>query len=296
MTHLADLFRPEFDFVLRGLLAGLIVAFVCAYLGVYVVLKRIVFVGAALAELSTVGVALSFLPVVAHFGFLAHMDHETTRPLFLALVMVICGVVFFAQHVSTQQIPREAVIGVTYGAATAFAILFLSISPSAEKEALDLIQGNILTIPTSAVRQLLLFAVPIAVIHLLLFKEFVLVSFDAETAQTLGFRSRLLELVFYLTLGLMIAVAIKVVGTLLVFGYLVIPAVAALKLTRRLNAAFVVAIVLACLATFVGVYASSWENSNIPMGPAVVGAAAVLLALIWPMTALARRMGAVAKA
>src|SRR5438270_13658299 len=105
MTQLTDLFRPEFDFVRHGLLAGLIIAIVCAYLGVYVVLKRIVFVGAALAELSTVGVALSFLPLVAHLGFLAQMDSHTTRPLFLALVMVILGVIFFASTSAARRSP-----------------------------------------------------------------------------------------------------------------------------------------------------------------------------------------------
>lgn len=290
MSHLSDLFRPEYDFVLRGLLAGLVVALICAYLGVYVVLKRIVFVGAALAEVSTVGVALSFLPLVAHLAFLRNMDHETTRPLFLALLLVLAGVVYFSQHASSGDVPREAVIGVAYGAATAFAIIFLSVSPSAEKEALDLIQGNVLTISPAAIRQLLWFAVPIAVVHLLLFKEFMLVSFDAEYARTLGYRARAIELLFYLTLGLMIAVAIKVVGTLLVFGYLVLPAVAALKLTRRLHLAFVIAVVIAAAATLTGIYVSAWEGSNIPMGPAMVAAATVLLALTWPWRLVAGRL------
>ena len=132
-------------------------------------------------------------------------------------------------------------------------------------------------------------------VHLLLFKEFVLVSYDAEMARTLGFRARAIEVLFYLTLGLTIAVAIEVVGTLLVFGYLVIPAVAALKVTRRLQVAFAVAVGLACVATVVGIYASSWQGSNIPMGPAVVGAAALLLALIWPAAALAHRATAAAR-
>jgi len=290
MSHLSDLFHPEYDFVLRGLLAGLVVALICAYLGVYVVLKRIVFVGAALAEVSTVGVALSFLPIVAHLAFLRNMDHETTRPLFLALLLVLAGVVYFSQHASGGDVPREAVIGVAYGAATAFAIIFLSVSPSAEKEALDLIQGNVLTISPAAIRQLLWFAVPIAAVHLLLFKEFMLVSFDAEYARTLGYRARAIELLFYLTLGLMIAVAIKVVGTLLVFGYLVLPAVAALKLTRRLHLAFVIAVVIAAAATLTGIYVSAWEGSNIPMGPAMVAAATVLLALTWPWRLVVGRL------
>jgi manganese/iron transport system permease protein len=289
MTHPADLFKPEFEFVLRGLAAGLIVAFVCAYLSVFVVLKRIVFVGAALAEVGTVGVALSFLPAVAHFALLRHLDPEETRPLLLALVCVVAGVLFFAHQASGGTIPREAVIGVSYVAATAFAVLCLSVNAGAHDETHDLVNGEVMTITMAAVRQLLCFAVPIALVHLLLFKEFTLVSFDREYAQTLGYRARSIELLFYLTLGLMIAVAIKVVGTLLVFGYLVLPAVTALKLTRRMNVAFVLAIGAAVVATVAGIYLSAWEGSNFPMGPAIVASSAVLLALTWPLRLAAGR-------
>jgi ABC-type Mn2+/Zn2+ transport system permease subunit len=186
-------------------------------------------------------------------------------------------------------VPRESVIGVSYAAATAFAILFLSVSPTGEQHALDLIQGDVLTISPEAIRQLLWFAVPIAVLHLLLFKEFLLVSFDAEYAHTVGFRARAIELLFYVSLGLMIAVAIKVVGTLLVVGFLVLPAVAALRLTRQLHVAFLIAVLLAGLSTVTGLYLSSWKGSNLPMGPAMVAAAACLLVLLWPWRWVARR-------
>jgi zinc transport system permease protein len=279
MEHLGDLFKPEWQFVLPGFYSGLVVAALCAYLGIFVVLKRIVFVGAALAELSTVGVALAFLPfLVHHIPFLARMDAETTRPLFLAGLLVLAGVVFFSQQSTSRTVPREAIIGLTYGAASAFTIIFLAASQGAEHEAVHLIQGDILTISPAAIRILLFFAVPIVLIHALFYKEFVLVSFDPETARTLGYRSSAIELLFYLTLGALIAVAIKVAGSLTVFGYLVVPAVGALKLTRRLGPAFAVAIGIALFATVCGVYISSWKGSEIPMGPAIIGAATVLVA------------------
>jgi ABC-type Mn2+/Zn2+ transport system permease subunit len=289
VTHPSDLFRPDFAFVLPGLWAGLIIALLCAYLGVYVVLKRIVFVGAALAEIATVGVATSYLPIIAHLPLLRGMDPATTRPLFLALLFVLAGILFCAQQMGSSRVPREAIIGVSYGAATAFAIVFLSLSPSGEQEALDLIQGDVLTISVDIVQRLLWFAIPIALIHFLFFKEFVLVSFDAEFARTIGYRARALDLLFYLTLGLTIAIAIKVVGTLLVFGYLVLPPVAALKLTRRLHMAFLISAGIAVTATVAGIYLSSWKDSNIPMGPAMVAAATVLLALSWPIAPLLGR-------
>jgi ABC-type Mn2+/Zn2+ transport system permease subunit len=277
VTHLGDLFKPEYAFVLQGLWAGLIVGIVCGYLGVYVVLKRIVFVGAALAEIATVGVAVSFLPIVEKIPLLSKMEHETTRPLFLALLFVVGGILFCAQQAGGSRVPREAMIGVAYAAATTFAIIFLSLSPSGEMEALELIQGNVLTITPDVIRRLLWFAVPIALVHLIFGKEFVLVSFDPEFARTVGYRARILDFLFYLTLGLMIAVSINAVGTLLVFGYLVIPAVAALKLTRRLHLAFFLSTLLAVICTVAGAYVSSWENSEIPMGPAMVAVATVLL-------------------
>jgi ABC-type Mn2+/Zn2+ transport system permease subunit len=290
MTHPLDLFRPEFDFVLRGLWAGLIVGLLCAYMGVYVVLKRIVFVGAALAEVATVGVALSFLPVVAGLAPLALLDPEHTRPLVLALLLVLVGALFFSQQTGSGQVPRESVIGVAYAAATAFAILCLATSPSGEQHALDLIQGDVMTIDPAAIRQLLLIAVPVAILHGLLFKEFLLVSFDAEFARTVGLRARAIELLFYLSLGLMIAVAIKIVGTLLVVGFLVLPAVAALRLTRHLHAAFAIALLIAVVSTIAGIYLSAWHGSNIPMGPAMAAAAAVLLVALWPLRWLGGRI------
>ena len=135
------------------------------------------------------------------------MDAETTRPLCLALVLVLAGVAFFSQQGVGREVPREAMIGLTYGAPTAFTIIFHAIGKGAEQETIHLSQGDIQTISTAAISQLLIVAVPIALVHALFYKEFVLVSFDSETARTLGFRSPLLKLLFYLTLGLMIAVA-----------------------------------------------------------------------------------------
>ena len=61
------------------------------------------------------------------------------------------------------------------------------------------------------------------------------------------------------------------------------------KIAAGLLCVFAIAVGLAGIATVLGIYASSWQGSNIPMGPAVVGAAALLLALVWPAAALARR-------
>ena len=92
----------------------------------------------------------------------------------------------------------------------------------------------------------------VALVHTLFAKEFLFVSFDPETANALGYRTRFWEMLFYLTLGLTIAFAIRVAGVLLVFSLLVLPGVTALLLTRHLRRAFPVAILAGVLPIGIG--------------------------------------------
>jgi ABC-type Mn2+/Zn2+ transport system permease subunit len=144
---------------------------------------------------------------------------------------------------------------------------------------MDALKGNILGVPALELQELLITGVLVGIIQALFYKEFVLVSFDPEVARTLGYNSARWELIWYLTLGLMIAVSIHVAGTILVFSYLVLPAVTALMLSRRLGLVFALSVVFAVLATAGGVVAS--VSADLPTGPAIVGCSVALFLACW---------------
>lgn len=282
-------------FVQDALKAALIVAVMCSFLGVYVVLKRIVFVGAALAEISSLGAALAFFPIVV--GVLTPVtDHlpgvntpegyEHVVPIVLAFVFMLAGVVLFAQQSLGRNLPREAIIGTAFAGAAGLTLLVLSKNASGAEHAMDALNGNILGVPKGEITTLAVAGIVVWLVQLLFYKEFVLVSFDPEVAQTLGYRSARWELLWYLTLGVMIAVSTHVAGTTLVFAYLVIPPVTALLLSRRLGIVFLLSVLIGVVATFVGVLVSA-SPLDLPTSPTIVAILVAIYVVCWAGRSLA---------
>jgi ABC-type Mn2+/Zn2+ transport system permease subunit len=225
-----------------ALRVGIVLAIVAGYLGIYVVLKRIVFVGAALAQVSAAGVALAFL-----VGW---------NPLLSATLFALAGSLFFAQSWSERRMSREAVIGAVFLTFSALTVLLASKGAHGMEEVQHLLAGDILAVAPEEVWRIWILGVLVLVAFLLVRKEFLLVAFDAETAQALGYRTRWWEFAFYLMLGGLIGAVIHLVGLVLIFGYLVLPAMGALLLCRHVASAAVVAIVNALLATVAGLLIS----------------------------------------
>src|ERR687886_785351 len=123
------------------------------------------------------------------------------------------------------------------------ALGILLIAKAASGEAHDIfLQGNILGITHADTLVLLGVSIPVLLVHAAFYKEFLFVSFDRETARTLGYNITLWNLLLYLTLGLVIAFAMQFAGVMLVFNFLVLPAVTGLLVARTMAGTFVTAV------------------------------------------------------
>jgi ABC-type Mn2+/Zn2+ transport system permease subunit len=265
----------------EALYGALVIALACSVLGVYVVLRRIVFVGAALAQLSSGGIALGlFLSGIGIGGQL------TNHPVAMALIVTIAGAVFFGMGGGGRSgVPPDAVIGVTYAVAAAVGIILIAKAKTGEAHDIFL-QGNILGITRVDTLVLLAVAVPVLLVHLIFYKEFLFVSFDRETARTLGYNVTFWNLLLYFTLGVVIAYAMQFAGVMLVFNFLVLPAVTGLLLARSMGAIFTVAIASALLAALIGFSLS--VPFDLPSGPAIIAVSGVIALASWGVRKLAR--------
>lgn len=259
-------------FMRTALLAGLTLGGVCAYFGVHVVLRRIVFVGAALAQVSSMGVAL---------GLLCGLNPSLT-----ALVLTLGGVAAFAAQSRDRRTAQEHVIGIAYAVAAALAVLFVARSAQGETHLLEVLSGNILTVDPNHLWWALLLCLAAVGVHQLLHKQFLYCAFDADTAQASGLRVGWWDLWFFILLGAVLALAIRLAGTLLVFGFLVLPALTGLALSRQLSRIYVVAVVSAMLATCAGLVLS--YHIDLPSGPTIVACSFALLCLAWALARLRR--------
>jgi ABC-type Mn2+/Zn2+ transport system permease subunit len=257
-----------------ALYGALVIALACSVLGVYVVLRRIVFVGAALAEISSAGIALALW--LSGRGWGGELTHH---PVLFSLLFGLAGALFFSVGQSGRAgVPPDATIGVTYAVAAAAGILLIAKATVGEAHDIFL-QGNILGITKTDMLVLLGIAIPVLLAHLLFYKEFLFVSFDRETARTLGFGVAGWNAFLYFTLGLVIAFSMQFAGVMLVFNFLVLPAVTGLLLARNMTGVFTIAIVSAVIAAVVGFTLS--VPFDLPSGPAIIAASGVIAALAW---------------
>jgi ABC-type Mn2+/Zn2+ transport system permease subunit len=238
-------------FLRQALIAGLLLAVLLAYLGVHVVRRRIVFVDLAVAQLSAVGVALAML--------------FDLSPLAVSLVVALVGAALLSLPAGEHRLPQEAVMGSVYAVASAVGVLLIAALPHGEEVVANLFFGNLLAVTPGQIGLLTFLFGVVALFHWRAWPHL-----TAEPAGAPEGGQRLWNLFFYLTLALVIAVAIRTAGVLLVFSDLVIPAVAALLLADAWRGWLVVAVVIGLAGNLTGLYVS--VRGDLPTGPAIVAA------------------------
>ncbi len=268
MIEVVLLFREAF-------LGALVIALGCSVLGVFVVYRRVVFVAAALAQLSSMGVALAGF--LATWGLGIGLGLEVSE-LILSLMATLAGVVFFAMEGAERGVPGDARLGIAFVLAGAVAVLLVAQTAGADAQGL-LLRGNILGITAGELGLLIAVVLGVLTVHLLLHKELVFVAFDSEMAASLGYRTLRWSLILYLTLGLVIAVSIQAAGVLLVFSFLVLPPVTGILLGTNLPGVLAWSVVSGLAAAALGFLISI--QLDLPSGPAIVGVSGIGLSLVW---------------
>ena len=261
-----------YEFIRTALLGTTAIGIVCAYLGVYVVLRRIVFVGATIAQISSAGIALGILT-----GW---------NPNAWSVGLTFLAVLFFAHPSFGKRWPQDATLGVLFTVSGAAAVLLVAHTARGNEEVVHLVQGNLLAMTAAEARWLALAFAGILIAHVALFKEFLYLSFDPTMAATQGYRAGRWNLAFYVLLGVAVALAIKAIGILLMFAFLVIPASLGLVLTRRLGGVFLVAMASAAVAVYLGIGLS--YRYDFPSAPMIIAALGGILAVAAAGKALAK--------
>ncbi len=278
MSHLLELFQP--DFLLRdALVASVLVGFICPLVGVYFVLRRMIFLGVALPQLSAAGIAFAFL---AYRMIVGVHQHEEPNERLLAMAgsfgFTLAGLLVLAALERRGGETVEARIGTTYALAAAATILFLAADPYGEAQMVNLLKGDIVA-TSGANLSLLAWTLGAVALALLAFrKELLLVSFDRDLAVVFGKRARLWDTLLYLLIGITISLGVMTAGPLVTFGFLVVPPLTARLLVRRMLAFSLTAAALGATTAFAGFYAA--YRLDLPLGPAEVAVAAVLLVVV----------------
>lgn len=247
-----EIFKEEF--IQTALLGGIITAVLCAYLGVFVILKRIVFMGVALSQVAALGVAL---------GLFIGID-----PVMSAFILTLFALILFWLLFTEKNISREALLGFVYAFCAAVSVILVAKNPLAEARGLNLISGNLLYATWQDIKILAIASILILILHILFFKEFIFISFDKETALATGLKANLLDFLLYLTIGIAISLSMKICGVIFVFASLVMPALTSLSFVKKTPIIFAVSCLIAALCVLFGISLSYlWD---LPSSPTIV--------------------------
>ena len=269
-------------FFRTALLACFLLAGIHAYLGFHVVRRGVIFVDLALAQMAALGVAVAVVIERQESPLLTYA---------LALGMTLVGAACFAwlRGQERQHVPLEAFIGIVFATAQAAVFLVLEKSPAGPEHLKETLVGTLFTIdPLHVARTAALYAA-VGVAHWLLRRPFFEITVDAAGARRRGRRLFWWDFLFYAIFGFVVTSSVQIAGVLLVFGLLVIPAVAGLMASTRAGVSLAVGWAFAFVGCLAGLLGSvRWD---LPAAPSVLVALTALLLALGGGLRLARRGG-----
>ena len=265
--NMADAFALPFFQV--AALAALVLAGLHAYLGFHIVRRGVLFVDLALAQMAALGVAL---------GVVIGVEHEEFSSYLLALGMTFVGAALFAWlRGRARQVPLEAFIGIVFATAQAAVFLMLEKTPAGPEHLKETLVGSLYTISPHHLWVVAGLYAAIGIVHFLLRKPFFEITSDPHGARERGRRLFFWDFLFYVTFGLVVTLSVPIAGVLLVFGLLVIPAVAGVMATPRTGLALVIGWVFGFAGSVAGLLAA--VQLDLPAAPSILVTLTLLLLL-----------------
>ena len=268
------MFEPfEYQFFVRGLVAATLVGGLCGLIGVYIVLRRMAYIGHGLSHAVLGGAVASY---VMSFNFYV----GATIWGFLCAQLI-------ALTTRSRKIGADAAIGVITTASFALGIVLISRYKSFTRDFDAALFGNILGVSEGDLLAISVVVVGVALILFIGYKQFLFTTFDVEVARFYGVPTGWIETLFSLVLAGTIVVSMQVLGVLLIAGATVIPPIVARLLTDSFKNVVILSTTLGALCGFVGIYLSFFVD--VSSGASVVLVEAALFSLVIAYTNIKRQ-------
>jgi zinc/manganese transport system permease protein len=251
-------------------IACLLLPGILVYLGLHIVRREVIFVDLALAQVAALGTCLALL--------LGHESHDFQTYLWSFGFTLVGAAIFAATRAKEhQQVPQEALIGIVYVVSAALGILLLSRSAEGNEELRRTLIGDVLLVSPGDVFKTFLIYLGIGAVHFVFRKKFLMISFEPERAVAEGLAVRWWDFLFYALFGLVVTSFVQIGGVLMVFSYLVVPAVCANFLAQKLRLLLIIGWTTATLSSVIGLYVA--YRFDFPTGAAIVCTLGVALIL-----------------
>ena len=247
-----------YPFMVRGLLAAILVGIVCATVGTYIVLRGMAFFGDALAHAILPGVAV---------GYLVSAGSQTTV-FWFALGTAVITAIGIGVVSKGAELKEDTAIGIVFAGMFALGIALISTVRGYAVDLAHFLFGDVLGVTNQDLWLIFIFGAIVIITIILFYKEFLVLSFDPVLAETLRIPANLLNYLLFVLLAITIVVSLQTVGVALMLAMLVTPPATAYLLTRRLPAMMAMAGAIGAFSGVVGLYLSFYIS--VASGAAIV--------------------------
>lgn len=261
-------------FLLPAFVACLVLTGIHTYLGMHVIKREVIFLDIALAQIAALGISV---------GHLWHFEPDSTAAYLFALSFTSMGALFFT-FVKTSRVPQEAIIGVAFAVSSALGILVANRLPHGGEHLKYVLSGNVLWVSWPQIAKTALIYGAIGLFHYCYRRQFWLLSevSQSEAGRLKG--RRWWDLLFYLTFGFVITSSVQIGGILLVFTFLIVPAICSALFFSSVRSRLLFGWAVGVLSSIAGIslsYQFDW-----PTGPAIVATFGLVLATSFLVRAL----------
>lgn len=250
------------ELMLPPFVACMVLVAMLAYLGLHVIAREVIFVDLSLAQMAALG-SLSAL--------LFHVDPDSGQTYLFALAATAIGAFLFALTRTSGHIgrvPQEAFIGIVYVVASAGAVLVANKVPGGGEAVEKTLVGSLLWVTWPQILKLAIVYAVLGVFQFVLRHRFLTISYHPDEAERQGWKIRWWDFLFYLSFGVVITLAVPIAGVLMVFSFLVVPAVIANIFTVDRRRMALLSWGSGALASILGLWVS--YTKDLPTGPLIV--------------------------
>ena len=262
----------QFPFMQRALIAGILLAVLLAYLGIFVTMRRMAFFSDGIAHASLAGVAIGILAGVS--------------PLPIALVTSVAIAIGIYYLEKKTDLSTDAVIGILFTAGMALGVVLMSLQSGYQPELVSFLFGNILAIQFTDLVVIIALSIVILGFLLTQHKKLTLLSLDEHLAHVAGMRPEMYKLLLYIFLSVAVVLGIKILGVVLVSALLIIPVSAGRMISRSFSSLLFNTLVISEITTIGGIFLSYYLN--LPTGAVIVLFGTLLFLGVFGYTKFAR--------
>lgn len=267
MHHLTAIFTSlahdfvEYGFWRRAVIGGLITSVLCSFLSVYVVLKRMAFIGQGISHSAFGGIAL---------GILIFSGSNAAGAKIYITALVFCVAVAFLIAATTRhsKVSEDSAIGIFFVVSMAMGVIFFKMAPGYNQDVFSFLFGSIMALTRTELLAMSGLAALVIAALLLFQKELLYYTFNEEMAGISGVPVRFLHYMLLTLLSLTIVVSVRIAGLILISAFLILPGATAQLLVQRFRIMIVVSIGVGAACTLIGIIVS--QMTDWPTGAVIV--------------------------